>query len=164
MANLELTSDIVGSRTMPCCDPTGLAVGFFAFPSKSRALAEDFSASTASALQAAPVHQDSVQNLLTYCTHWFFFSCLLFKQKHTFPRFSCIIFQQHTKMGLEMQQNALWSCVWVNTFNTKLCLAPWLAQGSHHGRTDLAQHFCALSLGVFPWMQRLWNSRQCVCA
>lgn len=111
VANLELTSDIVGSRTMPCCDPTGLAVGFFAFPSKSRALAEDFSASIASALQAPPVHKDSVQNLLIYCTHCFFLvACFLNRCEYiNFPGFPALYSSSTQKWELEMQQNALWS-------------------------------------------------------
>lgn len=63
MANLELTSDIeAGPRLVVI--PEVVAVGFCALPSKSRALAEDFSVSLASASQAAPVYQESVQNLL----------------------------------------------------------------------------------------------------
>lgn len=59
--------------------------------------------------QASPVYQDSVQNLLIYCMHWFF-SCFLFQQECiNFPDFPASYSSSRQKWEQEIQQNALWS-------------------------------------------------------
>lgn len=90
--------------------PQVMAVGFCALPRKSRALAEDFSTSVASALQAAPGCQDSVQNLLICCmccfsVGFFFNRC----EYINFPGFPALYSSSTQKQELEIQQNALWS-------------------------------------------------------